>query len=258
MCFAANAQPPIEPIAGAAVDSRSSELTAADGNRLAAFRAFAARPSRAGIIVLPDVRGLFHYYEELALRFAEVGIDAIAIDYYGRTAGPFRRDADFEYLPHTEQTTWAGLQADILAAAADLRAGSDISALFTVGFCFGGRISFLSATVPQLDLAGVIGFYGWPVGASRNDTPAPADLAGRFGAPVLGLFGGADTGIPASAVATFEEALTAASVEHRLVTYTGAPHSFFDRSQARFADESAAAWAEIRTFVAVHTLAAES
>ena len=81
MCFASDALPPIAPISGAAIDNRSLELTAADGNRLAAFRAFAAVPSEAGMIVLPDVRGLFGYYEELALRFAEIDIDAISIDY---------------------------------------------------------------------------------------------------------------------------------------------------------------------------------
>ena len=253
MCFTSDASPPIAPISGAAIDNLSLELTAADGNRLAAFRAFAAAPSGAGMIVLPDVRGLFGYYEELALRFAEIDIDAISIDYYGRTAGASRRDAEFEYVPHTRQTTWAGLQADIGAAADELRAKGDISSLFTVGFCFGGRASFLSATIPDVELSGVIGFYGWPVGASRNDTPAPADVAGLFRAPVLGLFGGADKGIPASAVSTFDDALTAASVEHRLVTYDAAPHSFFDRTQEQFADESAAAWAEIRDFVATNT-----
>lgn len=252
MCFDTDSEPPIAAMAGGSIGSRSMELVAADGNRFAAFAADAAEPTGAGIIVLPDVRGLFHYYEELALRFAEAGVDALAIDYYGRTAGASRRDADFEYAPHNERTTWAGLQADLLAAAEELRRSRAVSALFAVGFCFGGRVSFLASTVPELSMDGVIGFYGWPVGPSRNDTPAPADVAARIDAPVLGLFGGADPGISSADVATFEDALTAAGVEHRLVTYAGAPHSFFDRKQAQHADESTAAWQEVLGFMEAH------
>ncbi len=88
MCFDDDSHPPIDPIAGAAIEHEVLELRAADGNRLAAFHALAERPSGIGMLVLPDVRGLFPYYEELALRFAELGVDALAIDYYGRTAGP--------------------------------------------------------------------------------------------------------------------------------------------------------------------------
>lgn len=249
MCFNHDSQPPIAPIAGASIEHEHMELAAADGNRFAAFRALAEAPTGAGIIVLPDVRGLFGYYEELALRFAEIGVDAIAIDYFGRTAGATRRDAEFEYMPHVERTTWAGLRADSAAAADELRSGGRVESLFSVGFCFGGRLSFLLATVKDLRMAGVIGFYGWPVGPSRNDTPAPVDEVVRMQAPLLGIFGGADQGIPRDAVASFEGALEQAAVPHRIVTYDGAPHSFFDRRQEDFSDASEAAWAEVRTFI---------
>jgi len=250
VCFDADAHPPIAPIAGGALDSRALTLTAGDGNRLAAFEARAAEPTGAGMIVLPDVRGLFGYYEELALRFAEHGVDAVAIDYFGRTAGASARDASFEYMPHVRQTTFAGLAADVHAAAAHLRSGEGgaVRSLFTIGFCFGGRLSFLSATL-GLHLAGVIGFYGWPIGASRNDTPAPAEVAARFESPVLGIFGGADEGIPPEAVAAFDGALRAAGIDHRIVTYPGAPHSFFDREAVEFAEASEAAWRETLAFV---------
>jgi carboxymethylenebutenolidase len=253
MCFDLDSHPPIAPIEGGALDAGRLTLTAADGNVLAAFGARATEPTGAGMLVLPDVRGLFPYYEELALRFAEAGIDALAIDYFGRTAGARPRDASFEFMPHVERTTWAGLAADVRAAAAFLRSpdGGAVRSLFTIGFCFGGRLSFLAATL-GLDLAGVVGFYGWPVGASRNDTPAPADVAAAMASPVLGVFGGADAGIPASAVDAFGSALRAAGVEHRLVTYPDAPHSFFDRKAVDFAEASAAAWAETIGFVRGH------
>ena len=87
MCHDLDSRPPIAPIAGGALDSMPLILAAADRNRFAAFRARATEPSGAGVVILPDVRGLHPFYEELALRFAEHGIDALAIDWYGRSAG---------------------------------------------------------------------------------------------------------------------------------------------------------------------------
>jgi carboxymethylenebutenolidase len=253
MCFDHDSLPPIVPIAGGAIDGAIVELTARDGNRFAAFRARPASAGRAAVVILPDVRGLHPYYEELALRFAERGIEALAIDWFGRTAGAARRGEDFEYLPHVTQTTWAGISADIEAAVTAVRGdpGSDDErpqAVFTLGFCMGGRMSFLAATL-GLDLAGVIGLYGTLAGPWRNDAPAPLDLAGSFEAPVLGLFGGADQGITSDHVAAFDTALGHAGVDRRIVTYPGAPHSFFDRKAADFAAESEAAWGEILEFM---------
>jgi carboxymethylenebutenolidase len=124
--------------------------------------------------------------------------------------------------------------------------------VFTIGFCMGGRMSFLAATL-GLGLSGVIGMYGTLVGPWRNDAPAPVDVTDRIAAPVLGLFGGADAGITTEAIAAFDAGLTAADVEHRLVTYPGAPHSFFDRKAVEFADASAAAWDETLAFIGSHT-----
>jgi carboxymethylenebutenolidase len=245
MCFSEESQPPIRPVAGASVEQHALVLTAADGNRFAAFRADAAEPSGDAVLVLPDVRGLFGYYEELAIRFAEIGVDALAPDYYGRTAGASRRDADFAFAEHTPRTTWSGLQADVTAAAEALRSSRGVRRLFSIGFCFGGRVSLLLSGLPELDMAGVIAFYGWPVGPSLNDTPAPIDQVGDFGAPVLAIFGGADERIPAAQVDAFEAALSEAGVPHRVLTFEDAPHSFFDRGQQAYADASARSWAAV-------------
>ena len=259
MCFDHDSRPPIAPIAGGALDGSLVELTARDGNRFAAFRTQPSAPGRAAVVILPDVRGLHPYYEELALRFAERGIDALAIDWFGRRAGVAVRDADFEYMPHVQRTTWDGISADIEAGAAAVRGdpGTDDErplAVFTIGFCMGGRMSFLAATL-GLDLDGVIGLYGTLAGPWRNDAPAPLDLAASFESPVLGLFGGADEAIGPEAVAAFDAALTAAGVDHRIVTYPGAPHSFFDRKADQFAAESEAAWSEILGFIERHASA---
>jgi carboxymethylenebutenolidase len=250
VCFDHDSRPPIQPIKGGALESRELTLTADDGNRFTAFEARAAEPIGAAIIILPDVRGLHAYYEDLALRFAENGVDAVAIDYFGRTAGLGRRETGFEYAPHVAQTTFGGISADIRAAAAHLRTDARKD-LFTVGFCFGGRISFLAPTL-DLDLAGAIGFYGRPTG-ERQDIPAPADVAAQIASPVLGLFGGADESIPPIAIEGFDAALSAAGTEHRFVVYPNAPHSFFDRKADEYSRSSEAAWAEVLAFVRSHT-----
>ena len=252
MCFDHDSRPPIRPIAGGALDSTDVTLEAADGNRFSAFLARAAEPTGAGIVILPDVRGLHAYYVELALRFAERGIDAIAFDWFGRTAGLGRREEGFDYMPHVGDTTWAGLSADIAAATAHLRSiERPPTDVFTVGFCFGGRLSFLAATL-DLHLAGVIGFYGNPVGPGRGGMPVPVAVADQIASPVLGLFGGADPGIPPEAIASFDAALQVGGAEQRLVIYPGAPHSFFDRKAAEYAEASDGAWAEVLAFIDGH------
>jgi carboxymethylenebutenolidase len=256
MCFDHDSRPPIAPIAGGALDSQTLILTADDRNRFVAFRARAGEPSGAGIVILPDVRGLHPYYEELALRFAERGIDALALDWFGRTAGAEPRGESFDHQPHVAQTTWTGISTDIKAAVAEMQAPDGDrpapGSVFTIGFCMGGRMSFLANTL-DLPLAGVIGLYGTLAGPWRNDAPEPLKLTDRMTSPVLGLFGGADTAITADQIQAFDSGLSAAGVDHRIMTYPGAPHSFFDRKAEEFADASAQAWDEIIAFIRTHT-----
>ena len=249
MCFDSDSVPPIPAISGASVDRHDLVLEARDGNRLAAFGATPVEPSGAGIAILPDVRGLYQFYEELALRFAERGHTAVAIDYFGRTAGTEKRDDDFGYMPHVEQTTAEGVQADTAAAVAWLRE-QGCTAVFTVGFCFGGRNSWLAA-VSGHGLAGAIGFYGRP-GPGRDGSPGPAQRAGELEAPILALMGGADQGIPLEEVRAFERALKEAGAEHEVVVYDGAPHSFFDRKFTEFAEASDDAWRRVLRFIGQH------
>ena len=117
----------------------------------------------------------------------------------------------------------------------------------TVGFCFGGRHSWLSAAGGH-GLKAAVGFYGQP--GERNGQPGPAALAASLQAPILALMGGADEHITADMVEGFDEALDAAGVAHEVITYPGAPHGFFDRRYAEFADASADAWARTLAFIA--------
>src|SRR5436305_13364630 len=109
MCFDADSEPPElppnlapPPISGGA-GVEVLELESQDGARFSAALAESPEPRGPGVLILPDVRGLYRFYVQLAERFAEAGHHAIAIDYFGRTAGPGRRDDEFDYAPHMEQ-----------------------------------------------------------------------------------------------------------------------------------------------------------
>src|SRR5690242_8790386 len=141
MCFDDDSSPPIPPISGAAVSHADLTLEAADGNTFAAFLAEGDGDPAVGVVILPDVRGLYRFYEELALRFAERDITALAFDYFGRTAGVEKRDNDWDYMPLVQQLTMEQVQADVGACVSHLRTlGCD--PIFTVGFCFGGSGSW--------------------------------------------------------------------------------------------------------------------
>jgi carboxymethylenebutenolidase len=222
-------------------------LGSADGTK---FRAYvtSATGGDAGVVIAPDVRGLHPFYEELAERFASAGVHAIAFDYFGRTGGIERRPDDFEYMPHVRQTTPKTVFADIAASRTHLEKETKARRTFVLGFCFGGRIAFLSSAEVS-GLAGVVGFYG-RLGKRENDPwPVPAEEAPRMRAPVLGLFGGDDPGIPPSDIAAFDDALRAAKLPHYVHTYPGAPHSFFDRTFNEHRAECDDAWRRVLAFM---------
>jgi carboxymethylenebutenolidase len=248
MCFELDSHPPVAPIAGAAVSHEDLLLESADGTRFAAFAALPDGDPAAGIVVLPDVRGLYGFYEELALRFAERGYAAVAIDYFGRTAGAGKRDDGFEYAEHVAQTTPGGIRDDVAAAVAHLR-GLGVERVIAVGFCFGGRHAWLAAADGH-GLAGAVGFYGTP--GVRNGEPGATQRAGELEAPLLALMAGDDQATSADQVEAFEAALREAGAEYEVVTYPGAPHSFFDRRQEDFAAESEDAWERTLAFIERH------
>ena len=261
MCFEYDAIPPDLPASvlalplnfSAPASSEDLVLTASDGTQFAAYLSRAASPNGAGIVILPDVRGLYRFYKELADRFAAVGVQAIAIDYFGRTAGLTPRDENFDFMPHVMQTRPETVALDVSTAVAHLRQMPDQAprSIFTVGFCFGGGNSFLQAA-NQHGLSGVIGFYGPPVNSRFG--VAPIDRVADFECPVLGLFGGSDQSIPVEDVNKFDTALTGAGVEHEIVVYPGTPHSFFDRRFDDYKEASDDAWTRMVGFINKYTV----
>lgn len=251
MCYRHDARPPIVPLAGAAIDSERLILCAADGAKFMAFSARGENSTGPAAVVLPDLRGLAPFYEELALRLAENGIDALAIDYFGRTTelgSP--RGQGFDVQPHAMATTPVGVAHDVRAAVSYLRdRGVEGRSVFTLGFCFGGAYSWLQAAAGH-GLAGAIGFYGKPVDFRiGKDGGSPIDHVEEYSCPVLALQAGIDDAAPPEAVAAFEQALTDAQVIHEVITYEGAPHSFFDRYQKRYQAASNNAWRRTLEFI---------
>ncbi|WP_433892166.1 dienelactone hydrolase family protein [Streptomyces sp. CA-111067] len=248
MCFDEDAVPPVPTVPDAETESRYLELTASDGNVFGAFSAAPAGGADTAVVILPDVRGLYGFYTELATRFAEHGVAALVYDYYGRSAGTGRRAKDFPHSAHMATLTPRNIYTDLGAAIAHVRSpeGGGAKAVLTLGFCIGGRIAVIAGTM-DFDLAGVVGFYCWPA-TGPDGAPGPTGRAATLKSPVLALMAGADPGIPLSDVEDFEQALTAAGVEHDVVTYPGTPHSFFDAARSEYADESADAWQRVLGF----------
>lgn len=246
MCYSDAARPPLPPISGAAADHGDLVLTASDGTRFAAHFARASKPTGAGMVVLPDVRGLHQFYKELAQRFAEAGIDSVAIDYFARTAGMGDRSDAFEYMPHVQQATAEGIAADTGAAIEYLRSkdGGAVKSVFTVGFCFGGSNSWnQSALNPALN--GCIGFYGRPMRSQP--------FISAMKAPLLILIAGADGATTPEQNEEFLGELEKAGVPHESHVYEGAPHSFFDRSFEQWKAACDDAWRRMLDFVEGHS-----
>jgi carboxymethylenebutenolidase len=239
MCFDTDSTPPVPAISGAAVSHDRLTLTAADGNELAAFVAMPEGPATTGVVILPDVRGLYRFYEELALRFAERGHVALAMDYFGRTAGVAERGDDFDYQPHVDRTTPQEVQTDVAACVNHVRA-LGCTSLFTVGFCFGGSNSWAAAASGH-GLQGAVGFYGRPA--------RMLDRVPQIDAPILALQGGADRAITHEDNLELEHALREHGKQYELIEYEGAPHSFFDRKQEEFAEASEDAWRRVVEFI---------
>src|SRR3954447_19621487 len=195
MCQDQDSRPPAPPRTGEVAERGTLTLTAADGTGFSAAYAAPAGPARVGVVLLPDIRGLHPYYVALAERFAEAGLPALAIDWFGRTAGLAGADdgrggrgADFDWQSHIPKTRPETIDADIAAAVEYLRGRTSPDLpVVTVGFCFGGSHSWRQST-GSLPVQGPAGFYGRP---SRV-----GDAAGRAHLPTLMLIAGADRATP--------------------------------------------------------------
>jgi carboxymethylenebutenolidase len=241
MCHDHDSRPPAPPRIGDVAERGVLTLTSADGTPFSAAFAAPATEACVGIVVLPDIRGLHPYYVALAERFAEAGHPAVAIDYFGRTAGVCEdngtRGEDFDWQAHIPQTTPESVDADITAAIGYLRGRTrpDLPVV-TVGFCFGGSHSWRQSG-GGLDLAGCAGFYGRP--------SMVGEAADRASLPTVMLIAGADAATPTEDQLALADRMRTAGADVDAVVYDGAPHSFFDRAFGEWAPACTDAWEHV-------------
>lgn len=240
MCHDHDSRPPAPPRSGAVASRESLTLTSADGTPFAAAYAAPEGSPGAGVVVLPDIRGLHPYYVALAERFAEAGAAAVAIDWFGRTAGVpdgGTRGEDFGWQEHIPQTTAEGIDADVVAAMTALRErhGADLPVV-TVGFCFGGSHSWRQSG-GDLGLAGCAGFYGRP--------SLVGEAADRAHLPTVMLIAGADQATPVEDQLALAQRMRDAGADVAAPVYDGAPHSFFDRAYGDWTEACQDAWEHV-------------
>jgi carboxymethylenebutenolidase len=242
MCHTDDSRAPEPPRKGPVGEHGLLELSGSDGHRFRAYRALPGASARAGMVILPDVRGLHPYYEDLSVRFAEAGFRTIAIDYYGRTAGTGARDDSFDWKANFQRLEPDQVVPDVAAAVARLRAEGDASLpVFTVGFCFGGSQSWRQSGAGH-GLSGCIGFYG------GHPLQRAGDRIPQMTAPLLMLLGGADEGTPVAEFEEFAGLVRRRGVEVESHTYPGAPHSYFDRSFAEHREACRDSWQRLLAF----------
>jgi carboxymethylenebutenolidase len=200
------------------------------GGEMPAYRAMpAGRTALATILVVQEIFGVHEHIKDVCRRFAKAGFLAIAPELYARQgdAGKYN-DIPALIREVVSKVPDAQVMADLDATAAwAAQHGGDAGRLGVTGFCWGGRITWLYAADNPKVKAGVA-WYGRVAGDSTANTPKqPIDLAGSIKAPMLGLYGGADTGIAVESVQRLMAALKAAgNTRSELVVYKDAPHAF--------------------------------
>jgi carboxymethylenebutenolidase len=221
-----------------AVTSRTIELTTADGP-MACYEARPATPAARAVVVVQEAFGVNSYIEGIADRFADAGMDAVAPHLFHRAGGGTAPYDDFaKVIPLYERVTDDGILMDLDAAFTHLNVlGHVAGAIGLVGFCFGGRVSFLAAARRAFGAA--VGFYGGGIVTPRfPQFPALLGEAATLQTPWLGLFGDEDGSIPVEDVETLRSALSAAPVPTEVVRYPGAEHGFFCDQRPSFHREA--------------------
>jgi carboxymethylenebutenolidase len=208
------------------------------------FEATPDGPARGAVIVIQEAFGLNDHIKDVTGRFATAGYHAVAPELFHRTGGGTVDYGDMaSVMPHFAELTDARILADVDSALDHLRgteadSGWSDEQIGIVGFCVGGRISFLVAAHRALGAA--VGFYGGGLVRSRFPQFEPlVGLAPTLATPWLGLFGDLDKGIPVEDVETVRTALEAAPVDTEVVRYPDADHGFHCDARSSYHEASA-------------------
>lgn len=226
-----------------------------------AYRAMpeGAMPEGAGpfpvCLVVHEIFGVHEYIRDVCRRLARQGYLALAPDLYRRVADvsgmTSARQIIDEVVPQVPDAT---VLSDLDAARAWAgQNGGDPGRTFVTGFCWGGRIVWLYAA-HQPDLSAGVAWYGRLVGKDRSETPRhPLDLAEGAMAPVLGLYGGQDGGIPLDTVEAMRKRRAAAGGESRIRVFPEAPHGFHADYRGSYREADArAGWQDLLAWFRDH------
>jgi carboxymethylenebutenolidase len=228
------------------------ELATADGP----MRLYAAVPdadATRAVVVIQEAFGVNDHIEDVTRRFADAGYHAVAPALFHRAGGGTAPYGDFDkVLPLFEGLTDAGISMDVAAAIAHLRSeGFATGAIGIVGFCMGGRVTFLASL--DHDLGAAVGFYGGGIVTGRfPQFPTLIERADELKTPWLGLFGDLDGSIPVDDVEVLRARLALLDVPTEVVRYPSAEHGFhcdvrpsFDAAAATDAWSRTLAWLDL-------------
>jgi carboxymethylenebutenolidase len=190
-----------------------------------------ARRARGGVLVIHENRGLNDHTRSVAGRFAGSGYSALAIDLLSEEGGTGSFDDEFEAMAALGAVSSSRLVADLKAGVTELRRRLPDRKLAAVGFCFGGGMVWLLLSSGEPRLAAAVPFYG--------PFPEGGDLSGSKAA-VLGIYAELDSRVNATRSAA-RSALKKARLRHRIVTFRGADHAFFNDTGARYNPSAAGA-----------------
>jgi carboxymethylenebutenolidase len=225
--------------------------------------AYRAMPAKGGpfpvVLVVQEIFGVHEHMKDLCRRFAKEGYLAVAPELYARQGDP------------TKFTDWKQLYAEVVSKVPDAQVMSDLDAAVAwagksgsgdvkrvgvTGFCWGGRITWLYAA-HRKDLGAGVAWYGRLKGQTTELQPKyPLDVVAGIDAPVLGLYGGKDQGIPLADVEAMRAALKAAGKPSAIIVYPEADHGFFaDYRPSYSAKDAAAGWAACLEWFRKHGVA---
>ncbi|HZL90080.1 MAG TPA: dienelactone hydrolase family protein [Pirellulaceae bacterium] len=224
----------VQPVSAATITTDSEGLTAGEvkipvkDGEIPAYRAMPAKgESFPTVLVVQEIFGVHEHIKDICRRFGKLGYLAVAPEMYARQGDVSGLENFQEILKIVAKVPDAQVMSDLDAAVAWAKKNKgDTAKLGVTGFCWGGRIVWLYAA-HNPDLKAGVAWYGRLTSPATDLTPKhPLDLVADLKAPVLGLYGGADTGIPVESVEKMKKALADAKKPCEIVLYPDTPHGF--------------------------------
>jgi carboxymethylenebutenolidase len=209
------------------------------------------------VLVVQEIFGVHEHIKDICRRLAKSGYLAIAPEMYARQGDVSKTTNMDEIRVVVAKVPDAQVMSDLDAAAAWAAGnGGNPDRIAITGFCWGGRITWLYCAHNQKVKAGVA-WYGRVVGQGSELTPRhPIDVVKDINAPVLGLYGGADAGIPNETVDSMRDALKAAGKRSQIHTYADTPHAFLADYRPSYRKEAADdGWKRLLEWFGKHVLA---